>query len=133
MSSELLHMMAQARANRAAMEVPMVYTAMDIARHEHGALTPLIAHKEVGTARTWRLHCGGATAGEEAYLTLDVGQVRSTKPHRLVIQAVPMHDRAMAAPQEERTLRRLLKTWTSGRGARPPESKRTNSMSTARP
>ena len=82
-------------------QTTMVYTHMNKARHGHGALSPLISHKEIGTARTWRLNCTGALAGEDAYLSLYVGQVRSGKPHRLVIQVVPMQDRAIASPEEK--------------------------------
>lgn len=82
-------------------------------RHEHGALSPLVSLNETGRARTWRLECAEAKAGEVGSLRLHVGQCRSDRAHTLLIQVVPMQSRraVIEAEQLSRTLslRRAVK------------------------
>ena len=86
----------------------MITATLSTARHEHGALTPLLSLSEVSIARTWRLHGASATAGDEARLLLHCGQVRRTRrPPRLVVQVVPLKSR-MAAEAASEQLRRAI-------------------------
>ena len=79
----------------------VVRTQMAHARHEHGALTPLICHATISVARTWRLHATGCVAGEPATLALHCGQVVSSLPARIVVEVVPLQPRGLVSTHEQ--------------------------------